>query len=81
MVHNNLDTFKLIASLDQNIQGQLILQAMPVTDSDIGDFVKFINNELDITKKSKLNFAWSDINHLTLRKSDPLYCKDCYICI
>lgn len=44
MVHNNLDTFKIIASLDQNIQGQLILQAMPVTDSDIGDFIKFINN-------------------------------------
>lgn len=44
MVHNNLDTFKIIASLDQNIQGQLILQAMPVTDDDIGDFIKFINN-------------------------------------
>ena len=44
MVHNNLDNLKIIASLDQNISGQLILQAMPVTDNDIGDFIKFINN-------------------------------------
>lgn len=44
MVYNKLDNLKIIASLDQNTTGQLILQAMPVTDSDIGDFVKFINN-------------------------------------
>jgi hypothetical protein len=82
MIHNsNLDHLKVVASLNQKSSGELMMQGMPVPDDSIGDFIKFINGDLEIGKRSKLAYAWSDINHLTLRSSDPKFCKDCYLCI
>lgn len=81
IVHNfDLERIKIVSSISQKSSGQLTLMAMPVADESLGDFIKFINGE-DLGKRSKLSYIWSGINHLTLRSSEPKFCKNCYYCI
>jgi hypothetical protein len=54
---------------------------MPVTDNDMGEFLKFINGEIEIGKKSKLDYVWTHRNSLVMRSTDAKYCKDCFICV
>jgi hypothetical protein len=82
LVHNKgLEQVKIIASLRQKTSGQVTLQAMPVPDESLGEFISFINGDSELGKRSKLAFVWSDINHLAIRSSDSKYCRDCFICI
>lgn len=72
---------KLIGGIDKNQTSEMILRGIPVTDNEMSDFWKFINGEIEVGKKNKLEYAWTHRNHLVMRSTDAKYCKDCFICI
>lgn len=71
---------KLITNMNKEKMGELVIRGMPVTDEQMGDFILFINNNTELTRKDKLAFEWSDTNHLTVRSTDSKFCKNCHIC-